>query len=146
MYPVCSVLSIFMYIILSKSSTQVYENGAVSFKREPLDFFSINYYHLLSSQAIAPFYANVDIRGTGNVFYRQTTDPYLLTRATNEIQLASLASTNATIKNLLIVTWDAVGYYDNHTDKVSMYVSMCIHKYTHNLCSYIQAHTYNYTV
>ena len=101
---------------------QVYENGVVSFEREPFDFFGVHLGHLLYSHAIAPFYADVDIRGTGKVSYRQTTDFDLLTRATNEIQLTSLASNNASIKNLFIVTWDAVGYYYNNTDKVIMYM------------------------
>ena len=72
---------------------------------------------------IAPFWADVDTRGTGNVFYRQTTDPNLLARATNEIKSAFRTSSNTTITNLLIVTWDAVGYYSQHTDKVcKMYI------------------------
>ena len=130
MHHVCSVQGIlYMYennIYKSKSSTQVYENGVLSFKREPFDFFSIYFYQFAFSQSIAPFYANVDITGTGNVFYRQTADTNLLTRATNEIQSASLASTNASIKNLLIVTWNDVGYYRNHTDKVCTYICMYI--------------------
>ena len=70
---------------------------------------------------IAPLWADVDTRGTGNVFYRQTTDPNLLARATNEIKSVFPTSSNITITNLLIVTWDAVGYYSQHTDKVRMY-------------------------
>ena len=34
------------------------------------------------------------------------------------MQLAFPTSSNATIKNLLIATWDAVGYYYKHSDKV----------------------------
>ena len=67
---------------------------------------------------IAPFWADVDTRGTGNVYYRQTNDPNLLARATNEIKSVFLTSSNITVINLLIVTWDAVGYYSQHTDKV----------------------------
>ena len=78
---------------------------------------------------IAPFWANVDIRGTGNVFYRQTTDPTLLARATNQIKSAFSTSSSAAIKNLLIATWDSVGYYYNHTDKVLMYTYLYICTY-----------------
>ena len=71
------------------------------------------------------------------MFYRQTTDTNLLTRATNEIQSVFLASTNASIKNLLIVTWDAVGYYNNHTDKVCTYVCTYEqHAYMYNSMQY----------
>ena len=69
-------------------------------------------------QLIAPYWADVDTRGTGQIFYRQTNDFTLLTRATNEIQMAFPASQNISVANLVIVTWDSVGYYDRQTDKV----------------------------
>ena len=76
---------------------------------------------------IAPFWADIDFSKTGNVFYRQTTDPDLLARATNEIKLAFPTSSKAKIKNLLIVTWDEVGYYYQHIDKVLLckYINVC---------------------
>ena len=67
---------------------------------------------------IAPYWADVDTRGTGNVYYRQTTDPILLARATSEIRTAFPESSNVTIINLLIATWNRVGYYLRNTDKV----------------------------
>jgi len=52
------------------------------------------------------------------VFYRQTTDPSLLARATSEIRSAFPSSHNVTITDLLIATWDNVGYYYQKSDKV----------------------------
>ena len=69
-------------------------------------------------QFIAPYWADFDLTGTGNVFYRQTRNLALLARATNEIRTAFPMSQNAIVTNLLIVTWDAVGYYSSNTDKV----------------------------
>ena len=69
-------------------------------------------------QLIAPYWADFDLRTTGNIFYRQTRDPALLDRATNEIQAAFPASENVKVINLVIVTWDSVGYFRNGTDKV----------------------------
>ena len=60
-------------------------------------------------QLIVPYWGDSDIRETGNVFYRQTRDPTLLARATNETQAAFPTSENVIVINLLIVTWDAVG-------------------------------------
>ena len=71
-------------------------------------------------QFIAPYWADFHITGAGNVFYRQTRDPALLARATNEIQAAFPMSENVIVTNLLIVTWDAVGYYFNNTNKVGL--------------------------
>ena len=85
--------------------------------------------HFQFLQLIAPFGADVEIGGTGSVFYRQTTDPDLLVRTTNEIQSAFPTSSNNAVETLLIVTWDDVGYYFQHTDKV------CIYMYIHILYS-----------
>ena len=79
---------------------------------------------------IAPYWADTDLRGTGEVFYRQTKDPVLLARATNEIQTAFPLSQNVLVTNLVIATWDAVGYYDLGTDKVRL---CCVH-HTCNSC------------
>ena len=68
---------------------------------------------------IAPYWSDVDNRGTGQVFYRQTNDPVLVARVANELQSANL-SQNEVITNLFIATWNAVGYYSRHTDKVNL--------------------------
>ena len=72
------------------------------------------------SNVIAPYWADIDISGTGNVYYRQTNDPDLLDRATREIKAAFSVHEHFTVANLLIITWDAVGYYPQRTDKVTI--------------------------
>ena len=91
---------------------------------------------------IAPYWADFDLTGattTGFVFYRQTEDPFLLARAANEIKAAFPMSPNSTVSNLLIVTWDGVGYYLGHTDKVGSYVMI------NKLYAYVRTYvaTYN---
>ena len=71
-------------------------------------------------KVIAPYWADVDTRGTGQIFYRQSTDPSLLARASNEIEAAYPLSQNATITHLFIATWDAVGYFYFGIDQVYM--------------------------
>jgi len=97
---------------------QVSDNGVVSFNRT----YSLHTPHLLplngTDQFIAPYWADVDIRETGQVFYRQTTDPSLLARATSEIRVAFPGSLNVAINHLVIVTWNGVGYYYRKSDKV----------------------------
>ena len=68
---------------------------------------------------IAPFWTAIDTRGTGQIFYRETTEPRLLARASNDLQVAFHMSQNVTITNLFIATWNAVGYYYKQTDKVN---------------------------
>ena len=69
-------------------------------------------------KVIAPYWSDVDTRGTGQIFYRQSTDPSLLARASNEIEAAYSFPRNVAITHLFIVTWDAVGYYSRRIDKV----------------------------
>ena len=98
--------------------TQINDNGVISFGsrynvRTPLSFPMSGGFQL-----IAPYWADVDTRGTGNILYRQTTDPDLLARATSEIRAAFPEYRNITIQNLLIATWYRVGYYSQSSDKV----------------------------
>ena len=60
---------------------------------------------------IAPYWADAGITRSGEVFYRQTTDPSLLQRATDEIRAAYTIQNDVTMKNLLIVTWYRIGYF-----------------------------------
>jgi len=99
-------------------SPQINDNGVISIDnrynvRTPLSL-PLNE----TNKIIAPYWADVDTRGSGQVFYRQTTDPSLLARASSEIRAAFSNSQNVTITNLLIATWDRVGYYDRKSDKV----------------------------
>ena len=68
---------------------------------------------------VTPYWADTDIRGTGEVLYRQTTNEILLAEVASDLQTAFPEYPNVTITNLLIVTWNAVGYYNMRTDKVS---------------------------
>ena len=52
-------------------------------------------------QMVAPYWADFDTRGTGQIYYRQTTDSALLSRATNEIRMVFPTSENVGITNLL---------------------------------------------
>ena len=72
-----------------------------------------------TDKIIAAYWDDVDTRGTGQIFYRQTTDPILLDRASRQIQAAYSLSSDVTITNLFIATWDAVGYYYMQIDKVN---------------------------
>ena len=76
-------------------------------------------------KVIAPYWADVDTRGTGQIFYRQSTDPSLLARASSEIKAAYPLLQNVTITHLFIATWDAVGYFSYGIDKVYIFVEYC---------------------
>ena len=93
-------------------------NGVVSLDR-PSTSASAGSFPLSGTvKVIAPYWSDVDTRGTGQIFYRQSTDPSLLARASHEIGAAYSLSRNVAITHLFIVTWDAVGYFAYGTDKV----------------------------
>ena len=105
--------------------TQVNTNGIVSFDK-PFVSSSIKSLPLSGGdKIIAPFWADVDTRGAGKVFYRQAIDPSLLARASSEIQETFSLSQNFTIKNLFVVTWNAVGFYPTRADKVNYHTGAC---------------------
>ena len=94
-------------------------NGVISFRYPFTSSFTTSLPLSGTYQIIAPYWADVDTRGTGQIFYRQSIDPDLLARASSEIQAAYPLSQNVTVTNLFITTWDAVGYYYRETDKVN---------------------------
>ena len=87
-----------------------------------------------TAQFIAPYWADTDLRGTGQIYYRQSKDPVLLARATNEIQRVFTLYQNVT--NLFIVTWDAVGYYSMQTNKVMLCNSLYMYVRMY-VCTYV---------
>ena len=99
-------------------SIQINDNGVISFGSRYNVHTPLSFPLNGTSKIIAPYWADVDTRGAGQVFYRQTTDPNLLARATSEIRATFSNSQNVTITDLLIATWDNVGYYYRKSDKV----------------------------
>jgi len=71
---------------------------------------------------LAVFWADVDTRGTGDLWFRQSTDPLLLDRANTEIRNAFPYQAPFNATQMYIATWDVVGYFDNKVDLVCMYV------------------------
>ena len=84
---------------------QINEDGIISFGK-PFNVptpqsLPLNGIHKI----IAPYWDDVDTIKSGKIFYRQTTDPILLARATSEISAAFPDSGSITIQHLLIATW-----------------------------------------
>ena len=67
---------------------------------------------------VAPFWADVDTRASGNVWYRVSTSQSLLDRASMQIRAAFPLEPQFTPTELVVVTWEDVGYFDSKSDKV----------------------------
>ena len=70
---------------------------------------------------IAPFYADIDTRGGGQVYWRASDQAEDLSRAANLVSRYYEASRDFVPGEVVVVTWDTVGYFDMNTDKVSRY-------------------------
>ena len=68
---------------------------------------------------VAPFWADVDTRGSGNVWYRVSTSQTMLDKAYKDIRDAFPLEPEFTPTELVIVTWEKVGYFDSKSDKVA---------------------------
>ena len=66
---------------------------------------------------IAPFYADIDTRGIGQVYWRASQQMEDRDRAANLVsQYYSEAECRP--REVVVVSWDQVGYFDMKTDKV----------------------------
>ena len=100
---------------------QVNNNGIISFTRSVSKYTPDPFPLESNFELIAPYWSDVDTRGIGEVWYRETANPDLLERAQREISKAFVALEIFTPTYLFISTWDHVGYYNSHTDKVWPY-------------------------
>ncbi|XP_054720525.1 nidogen-2-like [Uloborus diversus] len=93
----------------------VNDNGFLSFLTEVPSFFNAQF--PLTYPIIAPLYSDVDTRGSGRVYYRETQASELLERATRDIRSHFSNAGSFQPRSLFIVTWEEVGHYNRGTDK-----------------------------
>ena len=98
-------------------------NGDISFNG-PVGAYTPSAFPLDSLPLIAPYWADVDTRGTGQVWYRDTVDETLRNRARDLIKARFIDQTTFEPDYLFIATWDHVGYYSEMTDKVQNLVKL----------------------
>ena len=96
-------------------------NGVISFQRAVSQYTPASFPLSDDLELIAPYWADVDTRVSGTVWYRETTDDVLLARAAGDIQAAFISQFESTFLpiQLFIATWEGVGYYNQRSDLVS---------------------------
>ena len=90
-------------------------NGYITFHTASSSFTPIQL--PTSVPSIAPFWADVDTRCAGSVFYRQTTASADITKANSDIHNGGFNYSTTSL--VVVATWDHVGYHNCHADKVS---------------------------
>lgn len=83
---------------------------------------------------IAPFLADVDTSGVGDIYYRHITDgadPTLvaISKAVNDANFKVFENKNFEANMAVIATWYQVGYFFGHSDKVI--IGFFVHVYTY---------------
>ncbi|XP_074837543.1 alpha-tectorin-like [Carettochelys insculpta] len=110
----------FSFYDTSYRSLYVNNNGVVSFG-VPVNQFTPDSFPLSDGRAfVAPFWADVDNRITGEVYYRQSQDPQLLQKVTADIN-AYFAHEEFTATWLFVATWDRVTFYGSQSSKVNTF-------------------------
>ena len=96
---------------------QVSANGIISFN-DPFTSVIPSPFPLSSNvELIAPYWAHSNITSAGTVFYRETNNSDVLTRASNDVRLFS-ESSSFSATTVFIVTWEGIGYAGGTADRV----------------------------
>lgn len=94
---------------------QVNNNGLVSFLREVSQFTPVAFPISGDRRVVAPFWADVDNRRAGKVFYRESQDLSILTRASGDVRtyFSEFPAFNASW--VLISTWLQVTFFGGNS-------------------------------
>ena len=86
---------------------------------ETLQNYSGEGLSIVNTALIAPFWADVDTREIGEVFYRQTNESSCIANVTSIIRVVFEDAVGFTPFTVFIATWNSVGYFNRNTDRVS---------------------------
>ncbi|XP_050523369.1 nidogen isoform X2 [Daktulosphaira vitifoliae] len=94
-------------------------NGLVSFNSEMPTFFNVPF--PLDYPAMAAFYANIDLRGSGQVYYRESRDSRVLGQVNELVRRFYPRQSQFRAATAFIATWYQVGYYKKNADKTNTF-------------------------
>ncbi|XP_020488730.2 sushi, nidogen and EGF-like domain-containing protein 1 isoform X1 [Labrus bergylta] len=93
----------------------VNNNGLVSFLREVSQFTPVAFPIAGDRRVVAPFWADVDNRRAGRVFYRESHEPSILRRASGEVKTYFSEFPNFNATWVLISTWHQVTFFGGNS-------------------------------
>lgn len=114
----------------------------------PTQFPPVKTSQTTDTSVLTAFWSDVDTRGTGTVWSRRTTnDTAALSKVSKlaEANFKNITSCNFVAKDIVVVTWDHVGYFKNKADKVFQFTCMCINIHILMIvyhCTSLQVNTY----
>jgi hypothetical protein len=107
----------------------VNNNGLVSFLREVSQFTPVAFPIAGDRRVVAPFWADVDNRRAGEVFYRESLDQGTLQRATADVRTYYSEFPGFSATWVLVSTWHRVTFFGGSA--VTPVGHTCMHTRTH---------------
>ncbi|KAG8549721.1 hypothetical protein GDO81_019897 [Engystomops pustulosus] len=98
----------------------VNNNGLLSFYLPIVQWYPQKLPVASNNPFLAVFWSDVDNTVAGDIYYRSSTEPELLARASSDIR-TYFYSTNFTGSWVFVATWDRVAYYDSSGSKVNTF-------------------------
>lgn len=97
-------------------------NGIISFLKEVSQFTPVAFPIAKDRCVVAAFWADVDNRRAGDVYYREATDPAVLRRATEDVRRSFPELPDFSATWVFIATWYRVTFFGGSS---SSPVSVC---------------------
>ncbi|XP_013884547.1 sushi, nidogen and EGF-like domain-containing protein 1 isoform X2 [Austrofundulus limnaeus] len=94
----------------------VNNNGLVSFLREVSQFTPVAFPIAGDRRVVAPFWADVDNRRAGRVFYRESQDRSILRRASGDVRTYFSEFPNFNATWVLVSTWHQVTFFGGNSE------------------------------
>lgn len=95
---------------------QVNGNGVLSFIRPMNRFFNIPF--PLDDPSIAPLYTHVDLRASGEIYYKESNASEVVSRAGGLVRSSFKNARDFVPNHVFLTTWVNVGYFNEKKDKV----------------------------
>lgn len=105
-----------------RSCFYISNNGIITFSGLSGSYSEKPYPRKLDTQIIAPFYGDVDTRGSGTLSYRVTTsEPDLFSTVDDLVHQAFAKEAAFASRHVTVATWNEVGYYDTASDLLNTF-------------------------
>lgn len=93
-------------------------NGDVTFENDLRSYIAMPFPIDGSHKIIAPFWTDIDIRNGGQLWYRLTTQDWMLEQGTSEIRTLFPHIPSFAASWIMIVTWETVAVYGCHENYI----------------------------
>uniref|UniRef100_A0A8C5R3R2 NIDO domain-containing protein n=1 Tax=Leptobrachium leishanense TaxID=445787 RepID=A0A8C5R3R2_9ANUR len=122
--PIILATNIWLFGVI-RTYLYVNHNGLLSFSYSISQYVPSDLPVGSGNPFLAPLWTDVDNRLAGSIYYRQSTDPELLARATADIR-SYFCYPEFSAHWVFVATWDKVPYYGQSPDKVNTFQAVLI--------------------